>query len=189
MSSAQVQSLEKLQEFQAYLATYCHQAKEAMSSIEMDIRRMLDWLEERMQFWSAEMRRAEDDVYKAKQELARRRLIRIGDRPADTTEQEIALAKAQQRLHYAQEKRAACRRWQRDMPDSIDEYQSSAVNYQTILEGDMPRMHAFLNRKMDILEAYTQSAVSDGSPPSAPSSAAPPSAAPSSGSPPAGDKS
>jgi uncharacterized protein YaeQ len=165
MSSAQVESLEKLQDFQAALATYCHHAKEALSSIEMDIRRMLDWLEERLQFWTAAVRHAEDEVYKAKQELSRRRLVKIGDRQADTTEQEIALAKAQQKLQYAQEKQTACRRWLREMPDAINEYQSSAVNYQTILESDMPRMNAFLNRKMDILEAYTQTGVSDAPPP------------------------
>ncbi len=160
--SAQVQSLEKLLDFQASLATYAHHAKEALCSIDMDIRRAQDWLEERQQFWHAETRRAEEEVFKAKQELARRRLIRIGDRPADTTEQEINLAKAMQRLHHAEHKRSACRRWLRDLPDAIAEYQGQAVNYQTILESDVPRMSAFLDRKMDLLEAYAQVSAADG---------------------------
>ncbi len=160
--SAHVHSLEKLLDFQAGIATYAHQAKEALCSIEMDIRRTLEWIEERLQFWQKEVRRAEEEVFKAKQELARRKLIRVGDRPADTTEQEIALAKAQQRLNYAEEKRAACRRWLRDLPEAINEYQAYAVNYQTILESDVPRMNAFLDRKMDLLEAYTQVSASDG---------------------------
>jgi chromosome segregation ATPase len=162
MSSAQVQSLDRLLDFQASLATYTHHAKEALSSIEMEIRRMQDWLEERQAAWHAEVRRAEEEVFKAKQELARRRLMRVGDRPADTTEQEIALAKAMQRLHHAEEKLAACRRWLRDLPQEIAEYQGRAVNYQTILESDVPRMSAFLDRKMDLLEAYAQAARSDG---------------------------
>ncbi len=154
--SAQLHSLERLLDFQAALATFTHHAKEAMSGMEVDIRRTLQWLEQQLALWHAEVRRAEEEVFKAKQELARRRMMRIGDRHADTTEQEIALAKAQQRLGYAEEKEAACRRWLRALPEAIDEYQGFAVNYQSILETDMPRMHAFLDRKMDLLEAYMQ---------------------------------
>ena len=160
--SAQVQSLERLLDFQASLATFAHHAKEALCSIEMDIRRAQDWLEERQQFWHAEVRRAEEEVFKAKQELARRRLIRVGDRPADTTEQEINLARAMHRLNHAEKKRSACRRWLRDLPEALAEYQGRAVNYQTILEGDVPRMSAFLDRKMDLLEAYAQVSAADG---------------------------
>jgi len=164
MSFAQVHSLERLLEFQAALATYCHQAKEALTSIEMETRRAQQWLEERMESWTIEVRRMEEEVFKAKQELARRRLIRVGDRPADTTEQEIALAKAVARLNHAEEKRDACRRWLRELPDAIAEYQGHAVNCQSLLESDVPRMLAFLDRKMDLLEAYAQVALSDAPP-------------------------
>ena len=164
MSSAQVHSLEKLIDFQAALAIYCQHAKEALTGIDVEIRRMQNWLEERMQFWHAEVRRLEDDVFRARQELARKQLMRVGDRPADTTEQEIALAKAKARLEHAEQKRAACRRWLRDFPDALAEYQGHAVNCQSILEADMPRMLAFLDRKMDLLEAYAQISAPDAPP-------------------------
>jgi hypothetical protein len=162
MSSAQVHSLEKLLDFQAALATYAHQAKEALSSIDMEIRRTLDWLTDQLKLWQAEVRRMEEEVFQAKQELARRRLVRIGDRKADTTEQEIALAKAQQRLAYAEDKQRSCQRWLRDFPEAVNEYEGFGVNYLGILEGDLPRMVAFLDRKMDLLEAYAQVSLSDG---------------------------
>jgi hypothetical protein len=162
MSSAQVHSLEKLLDFQSALATFNHQAKEALCSLDMEIRRTKDWLDEQLQNWTAVVRKLEEEVYKARQELARRKLIKIGDRPADTTEQELALAKALQRLHIAEERRDACRRWQRDLPEAINEYQGCAVGYQGMLESDMPRMSAFLDRKMDVLEAYAQVRQSDG---------------------------
>src|SRR5690348_8993727 len=108
--SAQLHSLERLLDFQAALATYAHHASEAISGMEVEIRRTLQWLEQQLALWHAEVRRAEEDVFRAKQELARRRLMRFGDRHADTTEQEITLAKAQQRLAYAEEKYAACKR-------------------------------------------------------------------------------
>jgi hypothetical protein len=164
MSSAQVHSLEKLLDFQASLATFGHQAAQALDSMRMEIRRTLDWVDEQLKNWHAEIRRAEEAVFKARQELAQRRMMRVADRPADTAEQEIALAKAQHRLEHAQEKHAACRRWLRELPDAIAEYDGHAVNYQSILESDMPRMAAFLDRKMDLLEAYAQVSTSDAPP-------------------------
>ena len=161
MSSAQVHSLDRLLDFQAALATFAHQAKDALASNDMAIRRALEWLEEQLEAWNGEVRRAEEEVFKARQELARRRMMRIGDRPPDTTEQEIALARATQRLRHAEDKRAACRRWLRDLPTAIDEYRGQAVNYQGLLESEVPRMSAFLDRKMDLLEAYAQLGASD----------------------------
>jgi chromosome segregation ATPase len=164
MASAQVHSLEKLLDFQAALATYRHQAQEALTSIELEIRRAHSWLDERQALWQVEVRRAEETVFKAKQDLANRRMMRIGERPADTTEQEVALAKAMERLRHAEQKLAACRRWLRELPDAISEYQGHACNCQSLLEGDIPRMTAFLDRKMDLLEAYAQVAASDAPP-------------------------
>jgi hypothetical protein len=53
------------------------------------------------------------------------------------------------------------------MPEAIKEYQGYAINYQTVLETDVPRMNAFLDRKMDLLEAYANIAPSDGPAPGA----------------------
>jgi hypothetical protein len=164
MSSAQVQSLQKLIDFQASLATFSQRVKEALTSNAVEIRRAQEWLQEQLNAWQVEVRRAEEAVFNAKQELARKRMMRFGDRPADTTDQEIALAKARQRLAHAEEKRDATRRWIRDLPEAISEYDGQAVNYQGIVEMDVPRMSAFLDRKLDVLEAYAQVTRSDAPP-------------------------
>jgi len=158
MPSAHVQSIQQLADFQSALAGFTQQVKEAVLGIGLEIRRQQDWLEHQLKFWQTEVRKAEEDVYKAKQELARRRLMRTGDRPVDTTEQELALAKAQRRLAFAEDKRDVCRQWTRKLPDALEEYEGQAMPMQHLLESEVPRMLAFLDRKMDILETYIQSA-------------------------------
>ena len=98
MSTAQVHALQRLAEFQASLQTFRDKAKDAMGANSMEINRTNDWLESQLQMWKGEVRRAEEAVFVAKSELTRRRMMRIGDRPADTTEQEKALRKAPGRV-------------------------------------------------------------------------------------------
>src|SRR2546430_16943296 len=100
--SADVKSVQRLADFQSALQTFADRGKDAMSSNAMEIRRSLDWLESQLQMWKGEIRRAEDAVVTAKNELARKKMMRISDRPPDTTDQEKALRKAQARLAHAE---------------------------------------------------------------------------------------
>ncbi len=154
MSAAQVHAVERLAEFKAALQTFTDKAKDAMSGNQMEIRRSLDWVEGQLQFWKAEIRRAEDAVIQAKNELARRKLMRIGDRPPDTTFQEKALRKAQARLAHAEEKRDNTKAWLRRLPDDIQEYDGQARPFQDTLEHDLVKMILFIEQKIAALEAY-----------------------------------
>src|ERR1022692_1702897 len=124
--SAQVHSVERLADFKAALQTFAAKAKDAMSSNAMEIRRSQEWVEGQLDLWKAEIRRAEDAVVLAKNELARKKMMRIGDRPPDTTEQEKALRKARARLAHAEEKRDHCKAWLLQLPDAVLEYDGPA---------------------------------------------------------------
>jgi hypothetical protein len=154
MPSAHVQSVQHLEDFQAALAAFGQQAREAMCSLALEIRRARDWVDDQYARWQAEVRRCEEDVFKARQELARKRMMRIGDRRPDTTEEEVALAKAVYRLNHAEEKKANCKAWILKLPDAIEEYEGQAKPMDQVLESGLPRMLAYLDRKIDILEAY-----------------------------------
>src|SRR5258706_13607436 len=121
MVAAQVHALQRLAEFKAALQTFAAKAKDAMSGNAMAIRRSSDWLEEQLALWKAEIRKAEEAVILARNELSRKKMMRISDRPPDTTEQEKVLRKAQARLAYAEEKRDNTKRWIRQFPDAVEE--------------------------------------------------------------------
>jgi hypothetical protein len=154
MSSAQVYALERLAEFIAALQTFTDKAKDAMSGNAMEIRRSQDWLESQLALWKSEIRRAEEAVIQARNELVRRKMMRISDRPPDTTEQEKILRKAQARLAYAEEKRDSTKAWIRQLPDAVEEYNTQARPFQDVLERDLAKMIAFLEQKIAALEEY-----------------------------------
>ncbi len=155
--AANVYTSATLVEFRAALCTFTDHAKDALGMLQLEIRHAQDWLEDQKKNWQLAVRRAEDDVFQAKAELSRRRMMRIGDREPDCTEQEKALAIAKHRLEYAQEKLASCRRWQRALPEALNDYLGPANQLTALLEGQMPKMIAYLEQKIARLEEYVQS--------------------------------
>ena len=152
--SANVRSIAALTDFRAALTTFGDEAKDALAAIETEIRRCADWLHDQLIYWKAEVRRSEDELHQAKQELARRRLMKVGDRPLDCTEQEKAVRRAQARLEHAEEQEEKTRTWIRDLPRVITDYEGRARQLQSLVEGELPRACALLERKAEALEAY-----------------------------------
>ncbi len=154
--TAHVTETEAISLFRAMLCTFAKDAQDALAIIDHEIQRTFSFLDEKMHGWQAEVRHAEDAAIQAKIELKQLEQQRIGDRKPDTTFQEKVLRRAQGRLEFAEEKLAAAKRWQRDLPHELLDYQGPARQLQNTLEGDVPRMTALLDRKMAALEAYTQ---------------------------------
>jgi hypothetical protein len=102
------------------------------------------------------VRRWEEAVNQARAELARRKMIRIGDRVPDCTEQEDILRAALHRLDEAEDKLARMRRCQPAFRRAVDEYLGPARQLAGFLEGEQPRALALLQQKIDALEAYAQ---------------------------------
>jgi chromosome segregation ATPase len=152
--SAHVASIQILVDFQAALCTFSAEAREILSCAQMAVTRTQDWLEHQAHLWQAEVRRCEDAVSAARTELARRKMIRIGDRAPDCTEQEKALRRALQRLDEAETKLATTRRWLPQLRRDIEEYTGATHQLSGFLEGEHPRALALLQMKIDALEAY-----------------------------------
>ena len=136
------------------LRTFADKAKDAMSATRWKSAGRMIGSNRSCSLWKTEIRRAEDAVIQAKTELARRRIIKFNDRPPDTTEQEKALRKAQARLAHAEEKRDNTKRWLRQLPDAIEEYDGQARPFSDMLEHDLVKMSLFLEQKIAALEAY-----------------------------------
>ncbi len=152
--SAHVTETEALLEFRALLCTFAHEAKQALGIIDHEIQRTHSFLDEKMREWHAAVRQADDEVIQAKIELNQRKIQRIGDRKPDITFQEKQLRRAQAKLEHAEERLAATKRWQRDLPHELANYEGPARQLQNALEGDVPRMIAYMERKIAALEAY-----------------------------------
>ena len=68
--SARLTSLDALVDLKAAFCVFTSEAKEALSSLAMEIQHTLGWLEDQMKYWTAAVRKCEDAVFQAKTELA-----------------------------------------------------------------------------------------------------------------------
>jgi hypothetical protein len=152
--AAHVTSIDALKEFKTALVKFGTDAQAALCAADLEIRRTLDGLEQQLKRWQTALRERQEDVVRAKAELSRRKWgHRDGGGPG-TTDQEVALAKAQQRLREAEDKIETVRRWQRLLPREIYDYQGPARVLLAWLEANLRHSTAILETRIAALEAY-----------------------------------
>lgn len=176
---ARVLSVEVLDDLRAALVRFRQEASSALSSAALVVERAEMWLDEQARYWKNEIRKREQAVSEARLELQRRKLTEILGRPADTTEQEKALRLAQARLEEAERKLRAVRVWQVQWPRAVNEYRPSAQHLTDFLEVELPQALAWLQGRIEALQAYLASrpptAAASTSSDSSPDSLTPPS--------------
>jgi hypothetical protein len=153
--SARVFAVDALREFHAALARFGAKARESLAEGEMEVRHAFDWLEERLQYWTHEVQVREEAVTRCRTDLALARAVPTNWRTA-TTEPEIALARAKARLREAEDKVAVVRRWRRELPQAVTEYELPARRLAGFLDGDLLQALALLAAKADALRAYLE---------------------------------
>lgn len=157
-SSARVTSVQAIAEFKSALLGFCQEAKEVLASIDMEIRRMSDWVErDRLSFWQREIRNCQEELAQAKADMFRKQITRISGQNPDFLEERDALRLATYRLKEAEEKVQMCRRWgARQLPRAVDEYQGPGRQLGALVEGNPPGNVIVLERVIRSLEAYLE---------------------------------
>jgi hypothetical protein len=153
--SADVRSIAAVVDWRADLTNYGDSLAEAMAGVDLEIRRAQDWLEEQLALWKRAVRDCEEEVTRAKAELAQRKFPTWDGREPDCTVQERALRRARARLEHAEEKVETCRRWIARLPKMIDEmFTGPSRRLKSMLESDLSNALAELSRRITSLESY-----------------------------------
>jgi hypothetical protein len=153
--SADVRSIAAVIDWRADLINYGDLLAEAMAGVELEIRRAYDWLDEQRARWQQAVRDCEEEVTRAKAELAQRKFPTWDGREPDCTVQEKNLRLARARLEHAEEKVETCRRWIARLPKLIDEmFTGASRRLRSMLEADLPNALAELARRIASLESY-----------------------------------
>jgi hypothetical protein len=158
-TQARVASLDRVQEFRSAYAKFGEAARHAMLGVDLEIRRMLDWLEkDQVAFWKAEIRRREGKVNEAKAALHRKRITAAFGHTVGDTDELVAVRKAQARLQEAEEKLKLVKQWYLTVEQEVNEYRGPAQMLNNVLDADVPRALASLERSLVSLESYLQTA-------------------------------
>ena len=149
--SAQVHSLDAIRRLHDVLARFGAGAQEALALADREVRRVHDELADRLRYWRQQIDRRHEEVARARAALSHARATSDG---RGGVEQELELAKAQRRLREAEEKLAAVRRWQRELPEVTKDYEGRSRSLAGFLDGDLRQALALLQNKSAVLEAY-----------------------------------
>jgi hypothetical protein len=163
-TGAKVRSIDTLRDFRVAMSNFGCAASQAMAAVDVEIRRTLDWLKhDQVKFWQQEVRRREDAVGEARQDLSRCLIsTSAGGTQASCTDQKVALEKAKKRLDQAREKVEIVKRWGQIVEQEVGDYRGPAQQLATLIDGDLPRAMALLARKIQALEEYAN-LMSEGS--------------------------
>ena len=157
MQGADVRSIAALREWEGAVVSYRDDVAETLAGIRTEIRRAEDWLQEQHDQWKAAVRDCEEEVHKAKQDLAQKNTPGPTGRVPDLTLEERALRRARARLEHAEEKVRVCKSWMSRLPKQIDElYTGPSHRLQSFLDGELARGQALLSRQVEALERYAE---------------------------------
>jgi hypothetical protein len=169
---ADVQAIDALEDWHNALCLFREEAIDALGNIALEVRRAFDWIEEEAKAWHREVKEAEEELYRAKTELAQRKTKDFSGRYPDTSVQEKNLARAKARLQFAEDQIEACRQWATKLPKMIsEEYEGTARRFGTFLELELPAAIARLNARIESLHRYTQVKPIETAPPTSPEAA------------------
>lgn len=154
--AAKVTSIEAVQDFRAALLEFGADTREALSANDMEIQRAAAWLDEQLRYWKKEIHVRDEKLQTAKRNLQRKKMTKVLGRHPDYSEEEDAFELAKRRYQEAEQKLANCKRWLTELPRAVEEYQGKARNLGGMLEADLPRVAAGLERKLDALDDYVR---------------------------------
>ncbi|MBS1252575.1 MAG: hypothetical protein MAG451_01616 [Anaerolineales bacterium] len=167
-SSANVLAIHALDELKGALARFGGEAREALEAAGREIRRTLEWLEERHAHWQREVRRRQEDVRRARAALERCQASARYDPQTgrhhvpDCGRYEHALHEAQSHLREAEAELKNVRQWSRQVQQAASDYRRQAQRLTGMLNDDLPKAAALLDRKSTDLRLYTMATAPSG---------------------------
>ena len=157
--SAKVKSIDALREFREALLTFIDDARNALTAVEMENRRVSEWVNHTQKFyWINEVKRRREKMNEIRGELHRRKLSGGGE-----TEAKEAVRIANARLRQAEEKVEIVRKAAPVLQHAIDEYLGLARPLGDMLTGDLEKSVAMLERMANALEEYLNTSLPAGS--------------------------
>jgi hypothetical protein len=152
---ARVLSVEVMKDAKACLVDFMESCGTALMSVDADINRVTQWLQQQVGYWKREVRKREEEVNKVKTDIMRKRIIAAPE-PASVVEEEKFLRRAKARMDSAQRKLEAVRQWAPVWEREAMLYKTSTHRLSEALHADLPAALVRLERMFRSLEEYTR---------------------------------
>ncbi len=155
-SSANVTAIDAVREFRTALLNFEGDIRQALTLLSLEVRRAVDWIEiDRLRYWPVEIRRADEALRQARNDLERCQLKYGSEEAPSCYEQKKAVARAVQRARLCEQKLRATKRWTRTLRQELNEFEGQLAKMNNWLDADLPRAVAALERMLGALDKYT----------------------------------
>ena len=153
--SANVLSVQTLKDFRLSMINFAEEARNSLSGVDMELRRMRDWLErDQLGYWQSQIKKRQEGLMQARADLHKRKISQQGSDAVSDAEQKEALREATKRLRIAEEKLAMVKRLIPQLHHAIDEYHSHSQPLGDHLSGGFEKSLFTLEKMVGALEAY-----------------------------------
>jgi len=152
--SANVRAIHTIRDLQTALGRFSGEANESLMAADQEIRRTMEWLQERLYHWQRQVERWRQEVQRARTALEQ--CQRSGDprHPPDCSAFEAALAHAERRLQEAEAELDNVRRWISRVQQAVGTYQVQARRLQNLATAHTEKGQASLGQVLADLERY-----------------------------------
>ena len=150
---ARVHAIEAVSGFRPALVQFVEECRSALVSAEADAGRTASRIRaDRYPYWKKQIRVRQDELKRAKTELIMKQAMKDPDEARSTVEER----KARRRVAEAEEKTQTCTRWMRLLDKEQSKFRSEISSLKRVIDMDMPRAIAELDRMALALEEYTK---------------------------------
>lgn len=157
MGGANIRSIQAIEDLRAALTRYAGDARDAMRAADMEVRRALEYLQQRQLHWERQVRQCQDELERAQAafQACRAQVYRDANGnvyiPPCTAEQ-ARIARAQAALQTAQNELANASAWLHRVEEAEREYRRQAQRMDAVLGNDVPRATASLGTALSHIE-------------------------------------
>jgi hypothetical protein len=153
--AADVKSTTAVRGFKQELMKFEAALRQILESLMREVDRGVEWVEsDRTAYWPAQVRRASDRVAEARINLERCELATNPDDRRSCYEEKILFEQTKRRLRMSEEKVRETKRWLLAVRRESEEFRTRLAKLAHILEYDLPRAIAQLERAARTLERY-----------------------------------
>lgn len=153
--SANVRDIQAIREFRAALLRFADEAEGALQFMQTEMNRTFEWIEhDRPHYWTVQLRLAFDQVAATRTALSTCQMRTVAGRRPSCIEEKQAYERARRRLQHCQEQLERVKRWNARIRHDASEFHGRMAGLRQLLEFEIPRALALLDRTATTLEAY-----------------------------------
>lgn len=154
--SARVTSIDALPLLAAALQKFRSEGANAVDDVANEVRRALEWVRhDQKDYWTTELRRAEDALSQAKVQLQQAMAVRrLADRAPSCDDEKRMVERAKRRVEVARRKLDAVRHWSIALEQAADDFRRSHMQFASWIDLDVSRAAAVLNKMSESLVTY-----------------------------------